>query len=77
MANLGQMLDALREERKNLLKELGRIDSAISAVGKLTGHSAGGAKGPRKRRPVSAATKRKIAAAQRARWARIKKSKGA
>lgn len=75
MANLGQMLDALREERRSLLSELVRIDGAIRAVSKLTGSSSGQAKGGRKRRVVSAATRRKIAAAQKARWARVKKEK--
>lgn len=77
--NLGSALAQLREERTRTQKELGRLDQAISALKKLAGdHSASAqASRPRGRRKLSAAARRKISLAQKARWAKIKKRKAA
>ena len=66
MANIAAVLKELRQER-------GRLDDAIVVLRKLAGTrhtSQRTVKRPRK--PMSVAARRKIAAAQRARWARWK-----
>ena len=74
MANLGRMLRQLREERSRAQKELDRLDEAIAVFEKLVGanpraqtrvRSAGN-------RKVSAATRRKMSKAQKARWVKLR-----
>jgi hypothetical protein len=67
MADLAGVLKELEQER-------GRLDQAIAVIGKLVGrNSAGGqAKTKRPKRTLSVAARRKIAAAQRARWAKVR-----
>jgi hypothetical protein len=68
LKGLVSIVSELRQERANLLNELKHVDAAISVLGRLnsgTNHSA-------PRRTMSAAGRRKIAAAQRARWAKVK-----
>ena len=69
MNNLLVVLSKLEQERSRLVSDLGRLNSAISA---LTGVSQDGT------RPIprmSAAGRARIAAAQRARWAKVKAGK--
>src|SRR5579862_739610 len=68
MTNLGEVLEQLKEERSSLNKA---IDVLSKLVKRGTGQST---KGRRIRRSMSAAARRKIAAAQRARWAKVKAS---
>jgi hypothetical protein len=70
MPNLPAVLKQLQQERTRLTSQLGRLNSAISA---LTGVSYDGTRP--KRRTISAAGRAKIAAAQRARWAKAKGQK--
>ena len=79
MFNFGRTLAQLREERSRAQKELGRLNEAISALKKLTGdHSAPArASKPRARRKLSAAARKKISQAQKARWAKVRKQKAA
>ena len=70
MSNLTSVLKQLEQERTLLAFQLGRLNSAISA---LTGVSYDGTRP--KRRTISAAGRAKIAAAQRARWAKAKGEK--
>jgi hypothetical protein len=70
MANLAIVLKGLQAERKNVESELERLDKAIAVLGNLDG-SGGGRRGGR--RNLSPAARRRIAAAQRARWAKWKK----
>jgi hypothetical protein len=58
MANLSAVVEQLKKERERAHKELARIDSALVALGSSS------------KRTVTAASRRKMAAAQRARWAR-------
>jgi len=67
MANLHHVFTQLKKERKRAQKELERLEEAISAFGKLVGKRA--AKAQRK---LSVAARKRIAAAQRARWAKLK-----
>ena len=58
----------LRIQRTNLVNNLKRVDGALSVLGKLNGgtnHSA-------PRRTMSASGRQRIAAAQRARWAKVR-----
>jgi hypothetical protein len=67
MANLISVLNQLQQERANLASQLERLNAALSA---LTGTSKNGI-----RRGISAAGRARIAAAQRARWAKVKGKK--
>ncbi len=76
MANLQQMLKELDAERNRVQQRLRRLDAAIEALrnvdhtGKLLESRV---RRPRNaRRKLSAAARSRIAAAQRARWARLR-----
>src|SRR5690349_9096410 len=83
MANLSRALNELRQERSRAEREVERLDSAISVLQGLVGRNhlgrpaRGGrtARMGRPRRRMSAAGRRKIAAAQRARWAKARASR--
>ncbi len=73
MANLADALSELRKERSRMAGQVRKLDKAISVLRKLDGGGSSGArKSVGKRRPMSAAARRKIATAQRARWAKWK-----
>ena len=74
MANLGRMLRQLRGERSRAQKELDRLDEAIAVFEKLVAPNPGrGARrGPTGGRKPSAATRRKMSKAQKARWAKLR-----
>ena len=73
MANLSKVVNHLRGERDRVAKELARLDEAIAVLGKLDGRgSRGGARGVGMRRRLSPAARRRIAQAQRERWAKWK-----
>src|SRR5438128_10038997 len=68
MANIAEMVKELQQQRD-------RLDQAIGALAPLTGISKtssaqGGAGGPR--RTLSAAARRKVSLAQKARWAELR-----
>ena len=66
----------LQKERRRLEDELHRVTAALTAFGKV--YLQGSKLRPaakRKKRTISVAGRRKIAAAQRARWAKIKAGK--
>ena len=71
MANLKgleSVVSQLRIQRTNLVGDLKRVDGALSALGSL--HVSSNHAPPR--RTMSASGRRRIAAAQRARWARVR-----
>ncbi len=77
MANISGVVTQLRQERDRLSRELDRLDNAIAALGHIGGRRNGrtGFATRRERRPrrkLSAAARARIAAAQRARWAKVK-----
>src|SRR5579872_5969272 len=80
MANLARTLKDLRQERDRAQREVERLDEVISVLqGFVTRNHLGRTARPgrtdhmgRPRRKMSAAGRRKIAAAQRARWAKLK-----
>ena len=66
----------LQNERRRLEDELHRVTAALTAFGKV--YMQGTKPRPaatRKRRTISAAGRRRIAAAQKARWAKIRAGK--
>ena len=66
----------LQKERTRLENELHRVTAALTAFGQV--YMQGGKPGPavtRKKRTISPAARKKIAAAQRARWAKIRAGK--
>ena len=67
MPNLTSVLNQLTEERAGLQLQLERLNSALSVLGAT--NMAG------RKRTLSAAARSRIAAAQRARWAKVKNRK--
>lgn len=81
MANLVNIVRQLGKERTQAQRRIEQIDAALNALSGV-GSSRGGARRAersntpgRKRRTMSAAARKKIAAAQRARWAKWKAGK--
>jgi hypothetical protein len=73
MTNIAETVKVLGQERSQMLGRVRQLDDAISVLSKLKGSSLSvGRKSVRKRFTMSAAGRRKIAAAQRARWAKWK-----
>jgi hypothetical protein len=72
MGNLGSALQQLRAERKQAQSHLEKLDQAISVIESLNG-SGTVRQANQPTRVISAASRRKMAQAQRARWARARK----
>ena len=66
------VISELQKERKRLEDELHRVAAALAAFGNVYLH---GSRPTRKNRTISAAGRKRIAAAQRARWAKVKGQK--
>jgi hypothetical protein len=69
MTNIAGVVKQLKKERARLEDQLHRITAAITAFGNVYMH---GAKPARTKRTLSAAARRKISLAQKARWAKQK-----
>jgi len=77
MANLKgleSIVSQLKVERTSLVNQLRHVDAALSVLGKLNN---GVSYTKPRRRKLSVAARKKIAAAQRARWARVRQLKKA
>ena len=73
MATISNLLKQLKKERDQVARQLSGLNAAIAAfAGSHTG-----TKPTRKTRTISAAGRKRIAAAQRARWAKIRAKKKA
>ena len=75
MSNLDEVVLQLRKERDGVQQRVEQLDQALAALGSLDGLRTGDRvlqPSGRKRRTVSAAARERIAAAQRARWAKWK-----
>jgi len=75
MANLNglaSIVSELRVERTNLANQLRHVDAALSVLGKLNGGS-NYTNANQPKRIVSAASRRKMAQAQKARWTKVRK----
>lgn len=68
MVNMAGVIASLRKERERAAQQVQRLDAAIAALGKRAGKI-------QRKRTLSAAARRRIAAAQRARWAKWKTAK--
>jgi hypothetical protein len=75
MANLDKVVKSLVAEQRNLQGKLKQVDAAISALRSVNQN--GRSVGARPKRVLSVAARRRIAAAQRARWAKYKQQKKA
>ena len=71
MANLSSIMKQLKKERDRVKRELSGLEAALTAFANVYGAG----KPSRKRRKMSAKSRAKIAAAQRRRWAKFRKSK--
>ena len=75
MPTIKQLVAQLESRKSKAAAEIAKLDQAIAALSNLGGR----ATRPvvrRKRRKMSASARRRIAAAQRARWAKYRASKG-
>ena len=72
MSNLQNALQELREKRRRDQIEIEKLDQVIAGIESLNGTGASH-KTARTTRVVSAASRRKMALAQKARWASIRK----
>ena len=68
LKGLASIVSELRAKRTNLVNELRHVDAALSVLGKL----GGGSSYAKPRHYMSAAARRKISLAQKARWAKAK-----
>ena len=66
MGNLSVVVMQLKRERERVQKEVRRIDAALSALRGVSSH------GSSQQHSMSAAARRKISVAQKARWAKQK-----
>jgi hypothetical protein len=66
MANLAGVVQQLRKERDQAVRTVEQLDAALAALTGVSGNRA------RTRSPLSAAARARIAAAQRARWAKVR-----
>ena len=77
MSNLNSALQQLRDERKQAQSQVEKLDQAISVIEGLSGRTnTNTSNGSRRGRSLSAAARKRISEAQRARWAQRKKQAG-
>jgi hypothetical protein len=76
MGNLSGVVQQLKKERTRLADELHRVTAALTAFGKvyISGSNPKAVAANRTKRTISVAGRKRIAAAQRARWAKQKQS---
>ena len=83
MVILDRVVKELQSERRRLQNEVERFDAALSALNNLNGASRGrgrrravGSRATvRPQRHMSAAARRRMAAAQKARWAKLRQER--
>jgi hypothetical protein len=74
---LGGTLRALKGERAKLHEDLTKLDKAIAVLQELSGSIGASPNGPVAKRTMSAAGRRRIAKAQKLRWAKLKQKQAA
>lgn len=77
MPNLVQVMTALVKEQRRLQDKLQSVDAAISALRGMSGGGRNVSSMTRPRRHLSVAARKRIAAAQKARWAKFRAQKKA
>jgi hypothetical protein len=82
MASIHRVVKDLQLQRRRLENELERVDAALSALTNLDGvgrghgrRRAAGRRTVRPQRHMSASARRRIAAAQKARWAKLRQER--
>lgn len=70
MATLHSVVASLQKEQSRLESELGQVRRALVALGSVSGKKPG----RRGRRTLSPEARRRIAEAQRLRWAKVRKN---
>src|SRR4029077_19249088 len=70
LKSLESIVSQLREQRTSLVNELRHVDAALAVLGKLEGGRSYTEPRRHRRRTMSAAARRKISLAQKARWAK-------
>jgi hypothetical protein len=68
MANMSGVVQQLKKERERAQKQVQRIDAALEALGSVSSNGSS-------RHTMSAAARRKISLAQKARWAKTRAAK--
>ena len=71
MRGIEAIVSQLRAQRADFVNQIGHIDAALIVLGKVNRTHASRVAV----RTISAAGRKRIAAAQRARWAKVRKSK--
>jgi hypothetical protein len=80
MTNIAKALARLREERRDAQNQVQKLGEAIAVLEKLTrgsGITMSGGNSHRAKRVLSAAGRRRISLAQKARWAKLRQVKKA
>jgi hypothetical protein len=80
MTNIAKALDRLREERREAQHQVQKLGEAITVLEKLTrssGASLTAGSTHRAKRVLSAAGRRRISLAQKARWAKLRQTRKA
>jgi hypothetical protein len=73
MADLVAVLEQLKMERQQAEGRLRKLEEAIAVISKVTTEESGPSRnGGRRQYRLSAAARERIAAAQRARWAKVR-----
>jgi hypothetical protein len=72
MSNINQVVQQLHVQRRRAAQEIEKLDLALRALASLDGSGATSKISFRRKPRFSAAARGRIAAAQRARWAKIK-----
>jgi hypothetical protein len=75
MSEIATVLEQLQRERNRLTAELRQLDQAIRALAKVGGKAGAKSRTRHATRSMSVAARNRIAAAQRARWAKFRASK--
>jgi len=74
---LGGTLRALKDERAKLHQDLKKLDKAIAVLQELSRSNGASPDGHVVKRTISAAGRRRIAKAQKLRWAKLKQKQAA
>ena len=77
MSNIAQAVKRLREDRKQAQQQVQKLTLAISVLEKIGSNGSFAGRGGRVKRVLSAAGRRRISLAQKARWARMRQGKKA
>lgn len=80
MTNIAKAIDRLREERRDAQNQVQKLGEAIAVLEKLTrgaGSTGHAGSSYRAKRVLSAAGRRRISLAQKARWAKLRQAKKA